>query len=78
MDNTARKVRDDIQCKDCGVLGTEFHHWGIFVPSGECLALCRTCMYGREKYFQLHKQARPVGSVEGNSETPVVDSAANP
>lgn len=61
MADTIRSAQENINCSDCGRLGTEFRHWGPLVPEGASGNFCGFCWHERNKDSNQGDLPRPLG-----------------
>lgn len=59
--DTIRKVCPEIECSDCGAVGTQFAHWGPLVPLGEKGNFCSDCWTERGVRSSQGLPALPLG-----------------
>lgn len=62
MADTIRGDWPDMECRDCGVKGCMFVHWGPLVPSvAGKVGLCGECWTLRDDSLSSGKAVPPVG-----------------
>ncbi len=61
MADTSRRSRPKEPCSDCGLVGTDFSHWGPLVPPGKVGDFCGSCFDLRRETRNRGEEPKPLG-----------------